>query len=164
MTEFAPLERLDVYEPVHVASLTRAQRRAALRAINLIKKKRCGRLKGRIVADGRSQHGVYEKSETASPTVSSDGLLQSIMINAYKSRDVATADIAGAYLKALLMRDFLLMKFTGDNICILCKMNPKYKAYMVMEGGVPTLYVRLNKAIYGCVKSALLWYELFSAT
>jgi hypothetical protein len=33
-----------------------------------------------------------------------------------------------------------------------------------MEGGVPVFYVRLIKAFYGCVKSALLWYKLFSGT
>jgi hypothetical protein len=72
------------------------------------------------------------------------------MIDANEERDVATADIAGAYLKAL-MRDFvMLMKFTGDTVHT---MNPKYKEFFVMiEGGVPTLYVRLNKAIYGSVK------------
>ena len=26
------------------------------------------------------------------------------------------------------------------------------------------LYLRLLKALYGCIKSALLWYELFSST
>ena len=56
------------------------------------------------------------------------------------------------------------MKFQGPTVCILCEMNRKYKKYVIMENGVPTLYVRLLKAIYGCVKSALLWYELFIST
>jgi hypothetical protein len=38
-------------------------------------------------------------------------------------RDIATADIAGAYLKAL-MDDYVIMKFTGDTVRILCEMNP----------------------------------------
>ena len=163
MKEFAQMKELNVYEPVHAITLTRAQRRAALRAINLIKEKRGGTLKGRTVADGRPQRGLYDRSETASPTVSTDGLLLTIIIDAYESRDVATADIAGAYLKAL-MKDFVVMKFSGETVNILCAMYPEYCQYVVMEGGVPVLYVRLIKAIYGCVKSALLWYELFSGT
>ena len=43
-------------------------------------------------------------------------------------------------------------------------MNPKHTPFVVYENGKQVLYVRLIKAIYGCVKSALLWYELFSST
>jgi hypothetical protein len=85
------------------------------------------------------------------------------LIDAYKGRDVATADVAGAYLKAY-MRDFVLMKFTGASVRLLCEVNPSHRAFVVFENGVEVLYVRLIKALYGCVQSALLWYELFSST
>ena len=163
MQEFAQLEALDVYDPIDPTTLTAKQRRESLRAINLIKEKRDGRLKGRTVADGRSQRSMYDKSETASPTVSTDALLLSIIIDAHEGRDVATADVAGAYLKAD-MDDFVVMKFTGESVDILCNMNPKHKSFVVIEKGVKVLYVRLAKAMYGCVKSALLWYDLFHGT
>ncbi len=44
---------------------------------------------------------------------------------------------------------------------ILCQMNPEHIKNVAIERGVKVLYVRLVKAIYGCVKSALLWYNLF---
>ncbi|KAI2499682.1 Reverse transcriptase (RNA-dependent DNA polymerase) [Fragilaria crotonensis] len=163
MKEFAQMEDLTVYEPIHAIKLTKEQRKAALRVLSLIQQKRCGTIKSRTVADGRPQRALYDRSETASPTVSTDGLLLSIIIDAYESRDVAIADVAGAYLKAF-MKDFVIMKFTGEMVGILCKLNPKYKEFIVMEGGTPVIYVRLIKAIYGCVKSALLWYETFSGT
>jgi len=163
MKEFAQLEELDVYEPVSANSLTREQRTGALRAINLIKEKRDGRLKGRTVADGRPQRSLYDKSQTASPTVSTDALMLSIMIDAHEGRDVATADVAGAYLKAD-MDDFVVMKFTGESVDILCNMNPENTNFVSNEKGNKVLYVRLVKAIYGCVKSALLWYDLFHNT
>jgi hypothetical protein len=47
MSEFAQLEALDVYESIDATSLNIEQKRGALRAINLIKEKRDGRLKGR---------------------------------------------------------------------------------------------------------------------
>ena len=161
MKEFAQLEELDVYKSVNVRTLTKEQRRGALRAINLIKEKRDGVLKGRTVADGRAQRSLFEKSQTASPTVATDTLLLTILIDAHENRDVGTADVAGAYLKAL-MDDFVLMKFTGDSVNILCKINPGHIKNVVLENGVKVLYIRLIKAIYGCVKSALLWYELVS--
>ena len=37
------------------------------------------------------------------------------MIDAYERRDVATADAAGAYLKAT-MDDYVLIKFVGESV------------------------------------------------
>jgi len=107
LKEFMQQRDLDVYEILDPLSLTKEQRQAALRAINLLKEKRNGDLKGRTVADGRKQRPLYTKAETASPTVSTVALMLTIMIDAYERRDVATADVAGAYLKAK-MDDFVL--------------------------------------------------------
>ena len=85
----------------------------------------------------------------------------SIMVDAHEGRDVATADVVGAYLKAY-MDEFVVMKFTGESVDILCKMNKKYMKYVVMEGNSKVLYVKLIKAIYGCAKLALLWCKLFT--
>ena len=162
MAEFAQMEDLSVYEPIDPATLSKKQRQAALRALNLIKEKRDGRLKSRTVADGRPQRLLYDKSETTSPTVSTDALMLSIMVDAYEGRDVATADVVGAYLKDYYMDEFVVMKFSGASVDILCKMNENYKKFVVVEGNSRVLYVKLIKAIYGCVKSALLWFELFT--
>ena len=162
MAEFTQLEDLSVYEPIDPATSSKKQRQAALRALNLIKEKRDVRLKGRTVADGRPQRLLYDKSETTSPTVSTDALVPSIMVDAYEGRDVATADVVEAYLKAY-MDEFVVMKVSGASVDVLCKMNEKYKKFVVVEGNSRVLYVKLIKAIYGCVKSALLvWYELFT--
>jgi hypothetical protein len=161
--EFGQFEDLKVYEPVDPATLTKVEKKGALRAINLIKEKRDGRLRGRTVADGRPQKDLYPKSETASPTVATDALMLTVMADAHENRDVGTADVAAAYLR-VAMKDFVIMKFTGDSVDILCEMNPEYRKFVCIENGQKVLYVRLLKAIYGCVKSALLWYEMFSGT
>ena len=161
LREFSQLKDLSVFAPMYAHELTPEQRRAALRAINLIKEKRDGTIKGRTVADGRPQRSLYEKSETASPTVSSDALFATIVIDAKEGRDTAVADVVGAYLKAL-MKDLVIMKFTGTAVDIICKMDPSYEAYVTVENGKKVIYVRLHKALYGCVQSALLWYNLFS--
>ena len=163
LEEFCQLDDKGVFEPKDAKILTGQQKRDALRAINLIKEKRCGKLKGRTCADGRSQRGLYTKEQTASPTVSTDSLMLSLMIDALEQRDVATADVAGAYLHAE-MDEFVLIKLTGDAVNIMCKANKKYEAYVTLEGGHRVLYLQLMKALYGCVRSALLWYELFSTT
>ena len=88
----------------------------------------------------------------------------SIMIDAYERRDVATAEVAGAYLCARL-DDFTLLKVEGESVDILCRVSGKYKVFGTIEkNGKKVMYLRLKKALYGCVKSALLWYDLFTGT
>ena len=114
----------------------------------MFKEKRNGTRKGRTCADGRSQHGLYEKSQTASPKVSTDALTLSIIVEAYKRRDVGTAD-ASAY-----MDDCVIMKFVGTSVRLLCQLNPEYAKHVTKENGEEVLYVRLIKAPYGCEVSS----------
>jgi hypothetical protein len=88
MKEFAQLKDLNVYEVVNMQSLTMEQRRTALRAINLIKEKRSGVLKGRTVADSRAQQLLYDRSKTMSPTIANGALMLSILIKAYEGHDI----------------------------------------------------------------------------
>ena len=53
------------------------------------------------------------------------------------------------------------MKFVGKSVDIMCQVNPSYKKYVVVENGVKVLYFQLLKALYGCSRSALLWYNLY---
>ena len=104
---------------------------------------------------------MYTKEETASPTVSIDAFFISMVIDSIEGRDVAMADIKGAYLNAI-MDDEVIMKIVGDDVDIFCELRPDFKEFVVMEKGRKVLYVQLYKALYGCVKSALLWYEMFT--
>jgi len=148
MQEFSQLEELGVFSAKNARELTREQKGNALHAINLITKKQDGRIKGRTVADGSVQKDMYEKSQTASLTIPTDALLISLIIDAHEQRDVAVADVVAAYLKAD-MSDYMLLKFTGESVDIMCKMNSKCEEYVTMESGKKILYVRSLKALYG---------------
>jgi len=115
MQEFVQLEDLGVFLAKSANELTREQKGEFLQAINLITKKRDGGIKGRTLADDSVQKDLYEKSQTGSPTVSTDALLISLIVNAQKQRDVALADVVAAYLKAY-MNDYTLLKFTVDSV------------------------------------------------
>jgi hypothetical protein len=106
---------------------------------------------------------MYPKSETASPKVSMTALMLTILTDTYEKRDIATADVAGAYLK-VPMKDYIIIKFIGESVDILLTMEPSYKKFVTYEKGIKVLYARLKKALYGCVQSALLWYTLFHDT
>jgi Reverse transcriptase (RNA-dependent DNA polymerase) len=62
------------------------------------------------------------------------------------------------------MDDFTVMKLTGDTVNIMTQVDTKYQDFITTEKGKPVLYLQLKKALYGCVKSALLWYDLFVST
>ena len=100
------------FGPLHSKDLTAKQRGAALRTVNLIKEKRGGALKGRSCANGQPQRALYAKEESASPTLSTDALMFSLIFKPFEVRDVATADVVGAYLLAN-MDDFVVLKLTG---------------------------------------------------
>ena len=77
-----------------------------------LKKKRDGIIKGRGCADGRKQREYTSREDASSPTVAIESLLLSCVINAKEARDVATADIPGAFMQAD-MDDVVHMKLEG---------------------------------------------------
>ena len=161
--EFKQLVDKDVFTPVRPEHLTQKEREQSLRVVNLIKHKRDGTIKGCTCADRRKQRDLYDKSQTVSPTVSSDALVLTIMIDAKEGRDVATADVAGAYLNAD-MDDLVVMRLVSEDVALMCEVESSFRHHVVQEGKNDVLYLRLDKALYGCVRSALLWYNLFSKT
>ena len=72
-----------------------------LRSISLIKKKRCGKMKGRTVADRRKQKLWIPKEEEASPTVNLETLTMSLIVDVFEGRDIAIVDIGGALRRRL---------------------------------------------------------------
>ena len=62
------------------------------------------------------------------------------------------------------MKDEVLMKITRKEVNIFCEIDPSLAEFLVMKKGQNILYVKIDKALYGCVQSALLWYELYSST
>ena len=163
LKEFAQLDNMNTFRPIKADSISKQERSKALRLINLIKEKRDGTLKGRTCADGRSQRSYISKEEAASPACSNEALMITMVVAAYENRKHATCDVTSAYLHAD-QDDFVVIKVQGQIVDILCAKNPGYEEFVVVEGGKRTLYMQLLKALYGCIKSALLWYNLFTDT
>ena len=62
------------------------------------------------------------------------------------------------------MDNYTLLKLEGNSVDIVCDVNVDYEKFVCMENGKRVLYLMLLKTLYGCVKSVLLWYELFTTT
>jgi len=162
LQEFCRLDNKGVFDPINASTLTTDQKQEALRAVNPIKEKRSGKLKGRTCADGRSQRAHYTKEDTTSPTLSTDALMLSLMIDAKEGRDVATADVKAAYYYAN-MEDFVILKLAVEAVDIMCQVNSKYKKFVVVEHGKKVLYLQLpctdafSPLYYGTSCSPFLW-------
>ena len=155
-----------VIEAISHDILTDEDKRKALDAVNIIELKRDGRLKGRSCANGSKQRSyLSEYDSVASPTVSLEGIITSLLIGAYEGRNYISFDVPGAFLQANMPDDKLvILKFKGRMADMLADVNEKYRKHLIKEGGKTVLYVKVIRAIYGCIESALQWYKLFSET
>ena len=90
--------------------------------------------------------------------------MTTFVIDAYERRVTATANVTGAYLNAK-MDQFLVMKIEGDMVDFMVQSDPKkYTPHVRTEHGRKVLYVQILRALYGCIRSGLLWYNLFTKT
>ena len=111
LKEYKQLHDMSVFGRVAYESLTVEEKKKALRAINLIKEKRCGKLKGRACADGSVQRVYVPRDEASSPTLSLESLLALLITFGYEKRKVAVFDVPGAYLHADIPKSkFVLLK------------------------------------------------------
>ena len=83
-----------------------------------------------------------------SPTVSNDSIMAEIVNAAKERRKVASWDV-------------VIVKFEGDSVDIMCQVNPAYEEFVEIKRGKGFVFFQLLKALYGCLRSALLWYNLY---
>ena len=155
-----------VVEPVDPTTLTPDDIAKALEAVNLIKKKRSGIVKGRSCLNGSQQWKYLGENESiASPTSQLEALFLSLIIDVMEKRDVAVFDIPGAYLHTEIPEDKkVLMKLRDEFVDIMCTVNPQHTKNIVYENGRKVLYIRVLRAVYRAIESALLWYNLYRDT
>ena len=61
-------------------------------------------------------------------------------------------------------RKKVVLKLLGVFVEIMCEVNKEYEKYVIYEGKKKVLYLRVYRTLYGCLKSALLWYNLYTNT
>ena len=88
-------------------------------------------------------------------------------IDAYEGRDVAIVDVLGAYLHTDMPQPqgkTVLLKLKGDFEDIMCSVNKEFTPHVVYEGKTKVLYMEILWAIYGCLESTMLSYNLYVTT
>ena len=86
---------------LHPHEVTPSIQKKPLPYLMFLKRKRCGKIKGRGCADGRPQREYITKEESRSPTVALYALMASCVMDAIDRRKVVTVDIPGAFYKEI---------------------------------------------------------------
>ena len=160
--EMDQLHQREVFKPINPNDLTKEEKQKTMGSLIFLKEKRDGSIKGRACADGRKQREFIPKEEATSPTPKLESILLTCVIDAMENRDVATMDIPNAFVQTKIdnQNEKITMKMRGKLAELLMKTEPTlYRKYVTTENGQPVLYVELLKALYGMLKSALLFYR-----
>jgi hypothetical protein len=98
--ELTQMHDMDMFRPVVRDLLTKEERTKALSLLMFLKEKQDQFVKARMCADGWKQRGDWTKQETTLPTVSTEAVFITAVIDAHKEHDVACFDNPGAFLHA----------------------------------------------------------------
>ena len=86
--EYMQLRDLETVLPMHTNnSLSFHQKQEALELITLVKTKHCGKIKGRVCANGQRQRRYIKKDDVTSPTVQLESLMATMAIEAMEGRE-----------------------------------------------------------------------------
>ncbi len=118
---------------------------------------RLEKLKARLVADGRTQDRE-QYPNNYSPTVSLEAIMSTLKLAAISRKSLAKFDIKGAYLNADLDEE-LYLELDPTITRLAVSRFPELAEFV--EAG--RLTVRLDKALYGLVQCARLWFENISS-
>jgi hypothetical protein len=120
------------------------------------------KIKGRVVAGGhRQDRSLFQDSEISSPTVALTSVLAMAAVAAHEGHHVMTLDHKAAYLNAEMRGPRVDMLLTPEVAEILCKLDPKHRRFLRPDKKIA---VKLKKALYGCIQSAVLWYQELTST
>ncbi len=146
--------------PVKWENLTPAQRKKVVRSHMFLRDKyedgMFVKLKGRIVVDGRMQdHLIY--MDYSSPTAKTRSVMTLLKLAAVKGWDLLKVDVGGAFLCASIDEDEEVFMIIDETLTEMAQEWMPEVAEYIREDG--KLVVRVDKAIYGLIQSAKLWYK-----
>jgi hypothetical protein len=131
--------------------LTAEQHTKILQSHMFIGQKRTGETKARLVAGGNTQRGHVTKEESSSPTVTTEAVLLTSIVNARKGRDIAVVDILNKFIQTRVddATDRIIVWITGVIVDWLVKVAPKvYASYVAPNSkGANSLLVECYNAI-----------------
>ena len=162
------LHMRDTVIPKHYKDLDVVQRKLILESHMFLKEKNNGYIKGRTVAGGNKQRDFISKEDSMSPTVSTEAVLLSCIIDAEEERDVAVIDIPNAFIQTRVEneKDMVYIRVRGILVDLLIEIAPDvYGSYVKLDKkGTKVLILQCLNEIYGTMVASLMYYNNFCST
>jgi hypothetical protein len=119
--EIKQLHLRKTFKPKHLRELSKAQRQTVLESHMFLKLKRDAKIKGRTVPGGNKQNNYISKEDASLPTVATESVLLSCIIDAEGHRDVAVVDIPNAFVQTRVEneKDTAFIKIRGILVDIM---------------------------------------------
>jgi hypothetical protein len=133
-----------------VESLTYDEKKKALSLLMFLKEKRDSSVKARMCADGcKQKDGTWSKQDTTFPTVATESVFITAVIDVHEGHNVACFDIPGAFLHADVDEDItMVLKGRLAELMVQVAPNLNRKYITVDRKGTAILYVNMQKALY----------------
>jgi hypothetical protein len=161
--EMKQLHFRNTFKPKHWRDLSKEQCSTVLESHMFLKEKRDKSIKGWTVAGGNKQRDYISKEDTSSPTVATESVLLSCIIDAEEGRDVAVVDVPNAFIQTKIEdeKNMAFIKIRGDLVDILVEIAPDvYGPYVTVDKkGAKQLLVQCQNALYGTMVASLLYYR-----
>jgi hypothetical protein len=155
----------NTFKPKYWRELIQVQSQTVLESHMFLKQKRDGNIKGRTVAGGNKQRDYISKEDASSPTIATEAVFLSCIIDAKEGCDVAVVDIPNAYVQTRVEKekDMAFIRIRGFLVDILVEISPDvYKSYVSRDKkGIKQLLVQCQNALYGTMVASLLYYRKF---
>jgi hypothetical protein len=151
------------FVPVDANSLSRCQVKKMIRSFMFLSEKldpsgRLTKIKARLVAMGNGQDRSDVGMDISSPTVSTQSVYAVAAVAAREGRNVIGSAFLNAYVPDGVEVHVVLDKTSA---ALLCQLRPEYERFLRNDR---TMVVKLERALYGCLQSARLWYDLLRKT
>jgi hypothetical protein len=120
------------------------------------------KFKARLVAGGHRQVKA-DFAELSTYTVNTETVFMLLALSAKENRELATIDVAGAYLNADMSspdgKD-IYIKLGKELTALYVQARPDFVKYVSNDG---SMLLKAEKAMYGCVQSSYLWQEMLKS-
>jgi hypothetical protein len=131
--EIKQLHWRNSFRPVHWKDVDKERRKQILKLHVFVKKKCTGQIKACKVAGGNKQRDFISKENASSPTVATESVLLTSLVDAQKNRDITIVDILNTFIQMVVENDEdkVVMRISGHMVDVLVKVAPRvYDPYV----------------------------------
>ena len=124
--EMKQLHNRTVFEGIKIEDMTPLDRKRAMESLLFLVEKRDGKIKARTVANGSTQRAYIDREDSSSPTVATDALLITGVLEAKQGRDIMTNDVPNAFVQTPIPEggEKFIMKIRGQLVDMLLEIAP----------------------------------------